>query len=394
MQTQHVVILGAGYAGQIAAGRLAQKGAGIRITVVDASPVFVERIRLHQVMAGQRVARRPMRALLPKTVAFTLGRVTGWDVAGRRLVAGATAVSYDRLIYALGSSVDAASVPGVAEHAHALTDLAASEALAAALAALPAGGRVLVVGGGLTGIEAVTELKESRPDLTVELAAADAPGAALAPAGAEHLSRVFARLGVRIHAGARVRALDAGVARLADDRTLPFDVCVWATGFVAPPLAAAAGLPVNARGQLVVDETLRVPGHPEILAAGDAACVSDAGVPIRMACATAMPMGVFAAEEIARERKGKAPRPFPFAYVIRCISLGRRDGIVQRVGPDDRPLPRVWTGRRAALIKEMICRSTVFSLRAERLGLAFYRWPSPPAQPVGSTELSGYARAE
>ena len=390
MKTQHVVILGAGYAGQIAASRLAQKGAGIRITVVDASPVFVERIRLHQVMAGQRVARRPMRALLPEKAAFTLGRVTGWDVASRRLAVGATAVSYDRLVYALGSAVDTASVPGVAEHAHALNGLASSEALAA----VPAGGRVLVVGGGFTGIEAVAEVAESRPDLTVELAAADAPGAALAPAGAEHLARVFARLGVRIHTGARVRALDAGAARLADGRTLPFDVCVWAAGFVAPRLAADAGLPVNARGQLVVDETLRAPGHPEILAAGDAACVSDAGVPIRMACATAMPMGVFAAEEVARERTRKAPRPFPFAYVIRCISLGRRDGLVQRVGPDDRPLPKVWTGRRAALIKELVCRSTVFALRAERLGLAFYRWPSPPVQAVGSTELSGYARAE
>jgi len=392
-----VVILGGGYAGLMTAARLAQRQPADRITLVDASPTFVERIRLHQAMAGQRLRRRALRALLPKRVAFLQGRAVGWDVAGRRLSVdtheGARNVSYDRLVYALGSTVDVTRVPGVSTHARALGGQEDAERLGAVLVSLPAGKRVLVVGGGLTGIEAAAELAEARPDLRVELAAPEPPAAAFAPAGAAHLERVFARLRVAVHAGVRVTALDAGAAHLADGRALPFDVCLWAAGFVAPSLAAHAGLPVNARGQLVVDATLRVPGHPEILAAGDAAAVSAAGATLRMACATAMPMGTFVADELARERAGEAPRPFRFAYMIQCVSLGRRDGLVQRVGPDDRPLPKVWTGRRAAFIKEMVCRSTVLSIRAERRGVRMYRWPAPP-RPVGAAPVAGYVGAE
>ena len=398
MQTQHVVILGAGYAGQIAAGRLAQRRLPIRVTVVDASPVFVERIRLHQVMAGQRIPLRPMPALLPKGVGFRQGRAVAWDVAGRSLTVaaddGVVTLPYDRLIYALGSTVDATRVPGVAAHAAVLGGQGDAERLGVALAALPSRARVLVVGAGLTGLEAATELAESRPDLVVELVTPRPPGEAFAQAGAAHLGRVLARLRIHMHVGAAVRALDAGAAQLDDGRTLPFDICLWAAGFVAPPLAAAAGLPVNARDQLVVDETLRVPAHPEILAAGDAAEVRDAAIPLRMACATAMPMGVFAAEQIAREHAGQALRRFRFGYALRCVSLGRRDGLVQRVGPDDRPLPTVWTGRWAALVKELICRSTVLTVRAERRGIPVCRWPVPPRHPVGSPRPAGYTRVE
>jgi NADH dehydrogenase FAD-containing subunit len=393
-----VVILGAGYAGQIAAGRLAQRRLPLRITVVDASPAFVERVRMHQVMAGQRLRSRPMRSLLPAGVAFRHARATAWDVSRRTLTIagddGVATVAYDRLVYALGSVADTAGVPGVTAHALTLGGQADAERLARAVAALGDGARVLVVGGGLTALEAATELAESRPDLRVSMTAPTSPRAAFAPAGAAHVDRALKRLRVWSYTGSAVSRLEEGCAHLADGRTLPFELCLWATGFAAPPLAAAAGLPVNDRGQLLVDETLRVPGHPEILVAGDAADVRGAGVPLRMACATAMPMGVFAAEQLAREQAGRPARPFRFAYAIRCVSLGRRDGIVQRVGPDDVPRPTVLTGWRAALVKELVCRSTIVSMRLERRGFAFYRWPRPQRPPVGSPVPGAYARAE
>src|SRR5262249_22532074 len=105
MSSEHVLVLGAGYAGQMAAARLALRAPDTALTVVDASATFVERIRLHQLAAGGRVAARPMRALLPRRAAFVQGRVVGWDAAARRVTVEAEGrradLAYTRCVYAL-----------------------------------------------------------------------------------------------------------------------------------------------------------------------------------------------------------------------------------------------------------------------------------------------------
>jgi len=190
---------------------------------------------------------------------------------------------------------------------------------------------------------------------------------------------VLATLGVAVREQARVVRVERDGVVLHDGATLPCDVCFWSGGFVAAPVAREAGLRVGADGRVRVAPTLQVPEHPEVFAAGDVAAVEGPdGRDLRMACATAMPMGTHAADQIARAAAGAPLRPFRFGYMLRCVSLGRRNGLVQRVDDADRPVERVTTGRAAALVKELICRSTVWSVRAEsRLGLRIYRWPAP-----------------
>jgi NADH dehydrogenase len=158
MEGHRIVILGAGYAGQMAAARLAKRRPDVHATVVDASPVFVERIRLHQIAAGGSVVARQMVTVLPRAARFMQGRVAAWDVAGRRITVttddGPTELHYDWCVHALGSRVDA-SVPGVDRHAHRLDDPIGAARVAAAITR---GSRVLIVGAGLTGIEAATEM--------------------------------------------------------------------------------------------------------------------------------------------------------------------------------------------------------------------------------------------
>jgi len=383
MTAQRIVILGGGYGGQMAAARLAARCPAATITVVDASSVFVERIRLHQVAAGERVRERPMTDVLAKHVGFVQGRVVSWDPRRRlvRVGGGPRELAYDWCVYALGSRVDVDAVPGAREHAFALDDPAGAKRLATATAR---GGRVVVVGAGLTGIEAAVELAEQRRELAVTLVTNGTLGADLSNAGARHVRDVMARVGVVVREDARVVAVERDVATLADGERLPFDACLWSAGFRAAPLAREAGLPVDALDRVRVLQTLQVPGHPEVFAVGDVAAVEGPDErSLRMACATAMPMGVHAAEEIARAVAGGTPRPFRFGYAIRCVSLGRRSGLVQHVDEADRAVERSLTGRAGAIVKELICRSTVLSIRAEaRLRLPFYRWPRPkPARP-------------
>jgi len=88
-----------------------------------------------------------------------------------------------------------------------------------------------------------------------------------------------------------------------------------------------------------------------------------------MACATGLPAAQQAIRALLARREGRTPKPFKFRYVNQCISLGRRDGLIQFVNANDEPKEAVLTGRVAALYKEVIVRGA----------LQIQRHPSIPA---------------
>src|SRR5215470_14586130 len=121
-QQRQVVVIGAGYAGLLASIRLAGKtrGQNVRITLVNASDRFVERVRLHQFAAGFEPKVRLIPDMLQGTgITFQQGIVTGIDTQQHRVtVQTGTQVqqlAYDYLVYALGSTTERVSVPGVNE---------------------------------------------------------------------------------------------------------------------------------------------------------------------------------------------------------------------------------------------------------------------------------------
>jgi NADH dehydrogenase FAD-containing subunit len=134
---------------------------------------------------------------------------------------------------------------------------------------------------------------------------------------------------------------------------------------------------VDRAGRALVDPALRAAGHPNLFVAGDSAVAAfPDGRAVRMGCVSALPLGAHAGGNVRRLLRGETPAPFSFGFAIRCISLGRKDGLVQFVEPDDTPREKVWTRRRAVLTKELICRMTYGVVRNElRFGIPLYRWP-------------------
>ncbi|MFJ8888709.1 NAD(P)/FAD-dependent oxidoreductase [Streptomyces sp. NPDC102402] len=354
-----IVVLGAGYAGAFAAGSLARRlsPADTEITVVNAVPDFVERMRLHQLAAGQDLSCRKLADVFADTgVRLRLARVTGVDpergtvaLAGE---AGDGDLPYDTLLYTLGSSVAHHGVPGVAEYAFDVTGRSSALRLRERLAGLGAGSTVLVVGEGLTGIETATELAESRPDLSVALAARGEPGAWLSPKARLHLRRAFDRLGVTVHEHTAVEAVEPARAIVSHGTPLPADVTVWAAGFTVDPIAAASGLEVAGTGQIVVDRTMRSVSHPDVYAAGDCAyAIGENGRPLPMSCASAGITNMQAtAAIVARLTGGKVPS-VGLRHYGNHLSLGRRDAIFQMVDGDVRPKSWYLGGRSAARLK-------------------------------------------
>ncbi|HEU5129488.1 MAG TPA: FAD-dependent oxidoreductase [Glycomyces sp.] len=375
-----IVVLGAGYAGASAAGRLARRlrPEGAQITLVNAEPDFVERVRLHQLAAGQDLAPRPLADMFAGTgVRLRLGRVRSVDVERRTaaLEEGGP-IAYDTLVYALGSATAGHGTPGVAEHAHEIASRPGALRLRERLAALEAGGRVLVVGGGLTGLEAVTEIAEARPDLDVAIAVRGGLGDWLSGKGRDHLRGVAERLGVTVHEHASATRVGPEGVLVEDGRAIASDATVWTTGFAVHPIAAASALEVAGNGQIVVDATMRSVSHPEVYAVGDAALAAGpGGEPLRMSCASGVPTAWQAADAIAARLTGRKVPKVPLRYFNQCVSLGRRDGLIQFVTADDRSKDAVLKGRAAARYKEVVCRGAAWGVAHPTVGMPTRRRP-------------------
>ncbi|MFF2537772.1 NAD(P)/FAD-dependent oxidoreductase [Streptomyces cyaneofuscatus] len=370
--TQHrIIVIGAGYAGAIAAGRLARRlrREDVAITLVNPEPDFVERVRLHQLAVGQELRPRPFAEMFAGTgVRLRLARVTAVDADRKSVTITATdatageELTYDTLVYALGSAWNTHDVPGTTEHAHDIAGRPGALRLRERLAALGAGQPVVVVGGGLTGLEAATEIAEARPDLNVALAARAALGDWLSPRGRRHLRKVCDRLGITVHEHTTVSAVAADhVTTAAGD--IPSSVTVWTTGFAVHPIAQATALKIDTTGRIEVDSTMRSVSHPDVYAIGDAALVTGPNdKPLRMSCASGVPTAWQAADSIASRLTGTKPTTVPLRYFNQCISLGRKDGLIQYVTADDQSRPAALTGKTAALYKELVCKGAAWGV--------------------------------
>ncbi len=366
-----VVIIGGGYAGTLAANRLRQHP-DVDITLVNPRPAFVERIRLHQYVAGTGTATIDYPELLGDGVRLLVDSATRIDAADRRIqLASGTVLRYDFLIYAVGSTgAITPTVPGAAEFAYSISEFESAARLLTRLGELAPDAPVTVVGGGLTGIEAASEL--AGQGLPVTLVCGETLGPSLHAAGRRSVAKALRKLGVDVREAAVVAEVRADALVLRGGTVLPSAVTVWTAGFGVPDLAAASGLATDALGRLLTDETLTSVDNPWIVAAGDA--VAPSGRPLRMSCQAALPLGAQAANTVLARIAGTSPVALDQAFAAQCISVGRDAATVQLSRRDDTPIKAFVGGRLGAVVKESICKYTVKWIRDEAAKPGSYRW--------------------
>jgi len=383
-KTTHIVVLGAGYAGLMAAMRLAHKtdSLSVAITIVNANVNFNERVRNHQLISGDRLPDCPLDALFAKTrIRFEHGTVSALDPDRHVVIVGSDSekpivVSYDYLVYALGSHVDVGSTPGAREYAYTL-DAPSAASLAPLLPDLAArGGRVLIVGAGNTGVEVSTEMAERFPGLRITVVTRRSFAPNLSDGARRHIRKAFSRLGIHLIENTEVTRLARHEAMTAAG-PIQFDESIWVGGFAVSDLARCAGILVNERGQILVDRALSSLSHPDIYAAGDAAMpADDPGTPIRMSLYAAGPMGAHAADALAAQLRGRQPSPFGLSYVAQGLSLGRRDGVVQFLdGASDTATRFMITGRIANWFREFFVGFLLLTIRLQRTVPWVFYWP-------------------
>jgi NADH dehydrogenase len=369
-QRTHVVVVGGGYAGTLAANHLRLRR-DIDITLVNPRPVFVERIRLHQLVAGSGTATVDYGTLLGDGIRLVVDGADRIEAADRQvqLTSGAV-LNYDYLVYAVGSTGAMPAVRGAAEFAYSVADLESAQRLRYALADLPPDAPVAVVGGGLTGIETASEL--AQPGRPVTLVCGGVLGPSLSKRGRRSVGKRLRRLGVDVRESVAVSEVRWDAVVLSDGAVLPSAATVWTAGFGVPDLATRSGLRTDAVGRLLTDETLTSIDDERVVAAGDAAAPS--GHPLRMSCQAAGPLGAQAANTVLSRIAGNTPARVNQAFVGQCISLGRSHGTIQPARTDDTPVNVAVGGRAAASIKEAVCKATVWAIRHEAAKPGSYHW--------------------
>lgn len=380
-----VVVLGAGYAGLMAALRLGRRRLRLSVALINAEEQFVERVRLQESMVAPV---KPRIASLSKYLArtpveFIHARVLSLDPVWNSIkieAGGATReVGFTQLIYALGSHVDTDNVPGALQHAFRLDPGEGPRSAAALRAALhevaDRAAKVLAVGGGPLSIEAAGEVKSTWPDMDVTLVSATRAGDFTSEQVQAVLRRDLIRLGVTLVDDERVSEIRENELTTPTGRSFPYDICIWAAGMRAPSIARQAGLEVDAQDRMVVSTDLRSISHPSILAVGDSAHPNGpTGAPFRPSALTAAVSGVYAAEQAVARVAGKPIRPFSFSTFAQAIAVGRFAALFP-LDANDNPILFVLGGRSARQLRDILVWLVLHFITFERLLPGVQTWP-------------------
>jgi selenide,water dikinase len=207
------------------------------------------------------------------------------DVPGRAVDAAGARLPFNLLSLDVGADPAGLDVPGAREHAVTIRPMRQAVALRARMDALAGAARgrpvrVVVVGAGAGGVEVALALHRriqaagARPEVALVEAAPHVLPEYAAPVR-RRAARILARRGVTVTTGRAVARVEGDAIWLTDGTRLPADLIVWIAGAAGPNLLAGSGLPLDPRGFLLVDATLRAVDGAPVWAAGDCATLSD-----------------------------------------------------------------------------------------------------------------------
>ena len=350
------LILGGGFGGAHVARCLGKKGA----TIVSPESSMLYTPLLPEVAAGAIEPRHvavPLRMMCPHAD-LLLGRAEALDENARIVTvetdAGELHVAYERLVIALGAVVSWLPIPGLDQHAVGFKNLGDALYLRNhVLCQLDTASvdpdnaerhlSFVFVGAGYAGVEALAEVRDLvedalryHPNLSdvqqrwvlVDRAAKILPEA---PDGlGDYAARQLVRRGVELRLSTTLASVDEHAVTLSDGARIDAETVVWTAGIKPNGMLARFGLPVDKRGRVIVDSSLRVEGRTNVWALGDCAAVPNQATPDRTdppTCQHALRQARHLAKNLRR-----APKPYRYRSMGQGATLGRDKGIANLLG--------------------------------------------------------------
>jgi nitrite reductase (NADH) large subunit len=320
-----VLVIGAGPAGTRCAERLGGRGA--EVVLAGAEPALpYDRVALGRVLSGEAEAADLITHDAARLSALGIRFLPATRIAALGLAAGAATtqrgatLAWDRVVLATGSEAVRLKLPG-AERPGVFVYRSIADVQAIRRAS-SGGARVVVIGGGLLGLEAAVSLSVAGARVTVVHALGWPMERQLDPtAGALLARQLGATRRLRFVMPAAVAGIEEGegsahALRLADGTRIACDLVVMAVGIrPAVALARDAGLAVG-RG-ILVDDAMRT-SDPRLLAIGE--CAEHRGAVCGLV-APALAMAETAAATLAGEDAAYAPRPDAAALKVSGIAV-------------------------------------------------------------------------
>ncbi|MDE5410037.1 NAD(P)/FAD-dependent oxidoreductase [Acinetobacter baumannii] len=345
--SKRIIIAGSGFAGlwaALAAQRaihLASQEQNIEVMMVSPSPNVGIRPRLYEAVL-ENMNPDISELLSVVGVKFLAGWVNKIDVDQQTIEVATTDgnkqnLSYDRFVLATGSTTFMPPIPGLKEYGFSVNTLEDAEKLdhhLKNLATKPANAArntVVVAGGGLTGLETVTEMPErlrsilGETDVRVVLVDSSTEiGAAMGEQAASVIREALSELGVEGKAGLRVTALDATGVTLSNGEKIETETVIWTAGMRANPLTSQIAGEKDNLGRLIGDAYLHAPEAKNIFVTGDTVKVptDDLGNFNVMSCQHAMSLGRVAGYNAAAELVDLPLHPYSQPKYVTCVDLG------------------------------------------------------------------------
>ena len=309
-----VVIAGAGTAGTAAANELAGKAEVYLLNGEPALPYY--RMRLEEVVEGKgrdKITMRPLSWYEGKGIKLVSARLE--EILPEKkevLLSDGSSLSYDKLVLTLGSKARRFPIPGREKGIYALRKMEDAEAIRAFMLATP--GPVVVIGGGLLGLEAAASIARAFSVKVTALETADH----ILPRQLDKERSLYLK-GKLLEAGVEVRTGSSAVS--GDDESLTLStgerieakLVIFSIG-VIPEVEAARKAGLETGRGIVVDSHMRT-SDEDIYAAGD--CAEHKGVCTGLV-APSNAMGQTAAKDI----QGIAAEYVPAAPVTQLKVAG------------------------------------------------------------------------
>jgi NADH:ubiquinone reductase (H+-translocating) len=352
------LIIGGGFAGSYVARLLGKRGA----TIVSRENFMLYTPMLPEAASGTLEPRHvvvPLR-MMCRHAELVLGRMVSLD-ASARLVGvdtevGPAEIHYERVVLALGAVARTLPIPGLAEHGLGFKGLADAiqlrnhvlRQLELADAGLdPEDAKrhlsFVFVGAGYAGVEALAELSDLLRDavrfyprlkgtrqrwVLVDAAPKILPEI---PTGlGDYAARELWKRGVDIRVSTTLESVDEHGVVLSDGTSLETETLVWTAGVKANPLLTKLGVPLDERGRVIVDSTLRVEGLEGVWALGDCARVPNEATPGSFDPPTSQ-HALRQARRLAKNLAGDV-RPYRYRMLGQVATLGRHKGIADVLG--------------------------------------------------------------
>jgi len=325
---KHIVIVGGNFAGLTAAIKLSRRHA---VTVIDPSRHFEWAPGIHEILSSVKTPQglRLDRAAIVKQAGhrFLRDRVTVLQPAQRRLAtASGRELDFDACIVAVGALWNTHHIPGVTHHAMPFRSVADGLAIEQRLHTLLQQGkplRIVIAGGGISGIEALGEiLRRHRDDagLSIELVEAGARLLPGLPASLDaDLRRLCERYAVKFHTATTIASVSPKGVRLADGTRMRSELTLWTAGLAPPALLRESGLTRPPQVWADVHPTLQSRHFDNTFVVGDAAQLPHA---VGKQASNAIDMGALAAANATRFLAGRALKPFKPAPKPVLIAFG------------------------------------------------------------------------